>query len=129
MIKILLVADEPSVRRGLRMRLTAEPDVAIVGEAADGRAALELTDRLHPDVVLIDAETPRLGGLAVARSLAARAAMILLSLHDDPVTRRGALEAGAVDFVTKCGSMDDLLTAIRRAASRDAGRRPEAEIP
>ena len=119
MIKLLLVEDEPSVRKGLRMRLTAEPDVTIVGEATDGKAALALTRKLHPDVVLMDIEVPRLNWIATTNALRAispHIAVIMLTLHDDDATRTRAKTAGAAACLTKRGLNDDLLAAIRQAA-------------
>lgn len=119
MIKLLLVEDELSVRRGLRMRLAAEPDVTIVGEAADGKAALTLARKLHPDVVLMDIAMPRLDGIAATQALqtlSPRPAVVILTVHDDAETQARAKAAGAVAFITKRGVNDHLLAAIRQAA-------------
>lgn len=118
MIKVLLVDDEPSVRRGLRMRLTAEPDVTVVGEAVDDESAAALARRLAADIVLVDAEMQCRDRLAMIRALRTRApqsAVVVLSLHDDAAFRKCALEAGVAAFVGKQGSVADLLTVIRRA--------------
>ena len=64
MIKVMLVDDEAAVRQGLRMRLELEPDLVIVGEASDGPEALDLAQRLAPDVVVIDVEMPEMDGVA-----------------------------------------------------------------
>lgn len=120
MIKLLLVDDQPSVRMGLRMRLALETDVTIVGEAGDGEAALSLAQTLHPDVIVMDVQMPRMDGIsatAALRSVAPRSSVVLLSLYDDAATRARGQEAGALAFVQKQGTMDALLTAIRQAMS------------
>jgi DNA-binding NarL/FixJ family response regulator len=119
MITILVVDDEPIVREGLRMRLSAEVDMTIVGEAADGQNALALAAVHHPNVVLVDVNMPRTDGILVTRALRAanpEAAVVMLSIHDDPATRACAAAAGAAAFVTKRGALSELLGAIRRAA-------------
>lgn len=117
MIKVLVVDDEPAVRRGLCMRLSAEPDVTIVGEAVDEQGAADLAHRLGADVVLIDAEMQcpdRYALITNVRANAPRSAVVVLSLHDDAVFQKRALAAGVAAFVGKQGSVGDLLTAIRR---------------
>ena len=118
-IKLLIVDDEAAVRRGLRMRLGAEPDMDVVGEAAEGALAVELAELLQPDVLLMDVEMFPMDGITAAcllHSLVPRPAVVMLSIHDDPVTRARAEAAGAAAFVAKAGTMDSLLAAIRHAA-------------
>lgn len=118
-IRLLLVDDEPAIRRGLRMRLALESDVEVVGEAADGAAALKQVQRLAPEVVLMDVEMPGLDGIAATSELRASAsgpAVVMLSMHDDAATVARALAAGAAAFVAKHSIDSALLTAIRRAA-------------
>ena len=119
MIKLLLADDQLSVRRGLRMRLALEPDVTVIGEAENGAQTLALVPTLHPDVVLMDVKMPVMDGIAVTtalRGVAPRSAVVVLSLHDDAVTRARAEAAGAVAFVGKHEPADRLLAAIRHAA-------------
>lgn len=120
-IRILLVDDQPSIRRGLRMRLGLEPDILIVGEACDGQEALTTSLKVEPDVILMDVEMPVMDGLIATSLLAGAApacAVVMLSLHDDIHTRERAHIAGAVGFVAK-HEMDQALTdAIRSAANR-----------
>ncbi|TMB69848.1 MAG: response regulator transcription factor [Chloroflexi bacterium] len=122
-IRVLLVDDEPHVLRGLRMRLGLEADIRIVGEAADGPAAVNLAIVLSPDVVVMDVNLRVLDGIATTRELSTRvphAAVVMLSLHDDRQTVDRALASGAVAFVGK--QMDgDLLAAIRMAAETAKG--------
>jgi DNA-binding NarL/FixJ family response regulator len=122
-IRLLLVDDEPAVRRGLRMRLELEPDVEVVGEAGNGESAIELVAQLAPAVVLMDVEMPVMDGISATAEIQARssASVVVLSLHDDKDTIRRAKLAGAVAFVAK-GRMDDaLLNAIRSAAADRKG--------
>ncbi|MFN8558225.1 MAG: response regulator transcription factor [Dehalococcoidia bacterium] len=119
MITLLLIDDQPSVRQGLRMRLELEPDVAIVGEAGDGAAAVDLARQLHPDVVLMDVKMPVMDGIAAAdaiRALDPHPAVVMLTLHDDVVTRRRCQAAGAAAFVSKHEAHQSLIPAIRRVA-------------
>lgn len=134
-IRVLLVDDEPSVLRGLRMRLGLEADISVVGEASDGAAAVHLAGLLSPDVVLMDVNVPVVDGITATRELTTRvpqAAVVMLSLHDDQETIDRALAAGAVAFVTKHQRDGDVLGAIRMAAGRtkrsapgDTADRPE----
>jgi DNA-binding NarL/FixJ family response regulator len=119
MIRLLLVDDQPAVRRGLGIRLHLEPDIQIVGEASTGREALSKVQALSPDVVLMDVEMPGMNGIeatAALRAAASTSAVVILSIHDDPQTRGRAQAAGAVAFVEKRGAIDSLLAAIRQAA-------------
>jgi DNA-binding NarL/FixJ family response regulator len=118
MIRVLVVDDQPAVRQGLQMRLALEPDVWVVGEAADGSAALELAALHQPDVVVMDLEMPVMDGLTATTILhqtVPQSAVIVLSLYDDDLTRRRALKAGAFAFVAKCEAEQVLLSAIREA--------------
>lgn len=118
MIRLILVDDQPTVRRGLKMRLMLEPDITVVGEASDGGEALQLVSSLTPDVVLMDIEMPGMDGISATAALstsATHSAVVMLSLHGDMLTRTRAQEAGAVAFVEKRGTTQELLTAIRQA--------------
>ena len=119
MIRLLLVDDQPAVRRGLGMHLHLEPDIQIVGEASTGREALSMAQELVPDVVLMDVEMPEMDGIAATAALSASvltSAVVILSIYDDAQTRGRAQAAGAVAFVGKHGATDSLLAAIRQAA-------------
>ena len=121
MITILLVDDLATTRRGLRMALDLEPDLAVVGEAGDGVQALELIDRLTPDMVVVDAAMPRMDGMELLAVLLGRGVdigSVVLSIHDDPVTRARAKEAGADRFVGKHEGFAVLVAAIRAVGRR-----------
>jgi DNA-binding NarL/FixJ family response regulator len=118
MIRILLVDDQPNIRRGLRMRLGLEPDIEVVGEAGDGEAALRLAHIVSPDVVIMDVEMPVMDGITATTELRARAprcSVVVLSLYDDAATRARAAAAGACAFVAKTKMDETLVDAIRTA--------------
>jgi DNA-binding NarL/FixJ family response regulator len=119
-IRILLVDDQASVRRGLRMRLQLETDMAVVGEASDGATALASLPNLRPDVMVLDYEMPGLNGLDTLKALSdtqCGVCVVMLSIHDNDVIKREAARAGAFAFVAKQETGDRLLEAIRRAAA------------
>jgi DNA-binding NarL/FixJ family response regulator len=106
------------------MQLGLEPDVEVVGEARDGAEALELARRLHPDIVVMDAQMPGLDGMAATQTLrrvVPRAAVVMLSMHDSTEARQRAQAAGACAFVGKCESPAALLAAIRQAMATRLG--------
>lgn len=114
--RILLVDDHAVLRAGLRLLLDVEPDLCVVGEAGDGKAALALAVRLVPDLILLDLTMPGLGGLAAISALrkAAPAARILiLTMHDDESYLRQALRDGASGYVLKKAADSELLSAVR----------------
>ena len=119
MIRLLIVEDQPAVRQGLHMRLSAEPDFSVIGEASDGEAALALVGGLCPDVVVMDVEMPYLDGIATTRALllvCPSTEVVILSLHDDEITQAQAKKAGAAAFVAKSMPSETLLTTIRQVA-------------
>ncbi|MFC6084144.1 response regulator [Sphaerisporangium aureirubrum] len=123
MISVLLVDDEALVRAGLRMILETAEDMAVVGDATDGRAAIEAVGRDRPDVVLMDVRMPGLDGLAATAAIRARphppAVVVLTTFDADDAVFR-ALEAGATGFLLKDTPPLDLLRAVRLAAAGDA---------
>ncbi len=119
-IRVLLVDDQPLVRRGLKMRLELEPDVEVIGEAGDGAAAIARATEVQPDIVLMDVEMPGMDGISATRALRAAAphsAVVVLTLYDDAATRARAKEAGAAAFVAKHQVEAALLDTMRRVAS------------
>jgi DNA-binding NarL/FixJ family response regulator len=119
-IRLLLVDDEAQVRRGLAMRISAEPDLQVVGEAPDGGVAVELADSLHPDVVVMDLRMRAMDGITATRQIHSRIPgirVVVLSLQDDAATRNAATEAGADAFVGKQEGSEALLAKIRQVAA------------
>jgi DNA-binding NarL/FixJ family response regulator len=119
-IRLLLVDDQPAVRRGLRMRFALEPDLEVVGEAGGVAEAISLARVLHPDVVLMDVEMPGVSGIAAIatlRRVAPHSTVVIFTLYDDAAMRARAREAGATAFVAKHQTEETLLAAIRRAAA------------
>ena len=118
-IRVLIVDDQPAVRRGLHLRLSLEPEVEVIGEAGDGAEAISLAGSLQPDVVLMDARMPGMNGIeatAALRAVSRESAVVILSLDDSAKTRTRAKEAGAVAFVAKSRMEEKLLAVVRRAA-------------
>lgn len=119
-MRIVLVDDHEVVRHALRVRLTCEADCQVVGEAHDGVEALAVITKLRPDVALMDIELPHLDGIAVTRQLrdvVPECAVIVVSVHDDPVTRSRAAAAGAAAFLGKHEAATGLLPATLRAVT------------
>jgi DNA-binding NarL/FixJ family response regulator len=122
-IEVLLVDDEALVRAGLRMILGTAEDLAVVGEAEDGAAAVEAVQRLRPAVVLMDLRMPRMDGLAATvaiRALREPPAIVVLTTFDTDDAVFRALETGATGFLLKDTPPPELLRAIRLAAAGDA---------
>lgn len=120
---IVLADDHRIVRQGLRVLLSAETDFQVIGEADDGREALELVKRLNPDVLVLDLMMPGLNGLEVARQLnkgASRVGVVVLSMHDDEGFVLEALANGVSAYVLKDSNSSDLVQAVREVA---VGRR------
>jgi DNA-binding NarL/FixJ family response regulator len=120
---IVLADDHRIVRQGLRVLLSAEADFQVIGEADDGREALELVKRLNPDVLVLDLMMPGLNGLEVARQLnkgASHVGVVVLSMHDDEGFVLEALANGVSAYVLKDSNSSDLVQAVREVA---AGRR------
>ena len=123
MIRVLLVDDEELVRTGLRMILDAEPDITVVGEAADGQSALTQVERLQPDVVLMDVRMPRMDGLEATRRIGARETavkVVVLTTFDLDEHVYAALSAGASGFLLKDAPASQLVHAIHVANAGDA---------
>src|SRR5260370_38968331 len=121
--RILQCDDHAVVRLGLKMTLGAQADMEIVGEAANGREAVELAEQLRPDVVVMDVAMPELNGIEATRRLVAanpHAKVIALSMHKDSVYVREILRAGARGYLLKDSGAADMVTAIRAVAGGES---------
>jgi DNA-binding NarL/FixJ family response regulator len=120
-IRILLVDDQSSVRRGLAMRLQLEPDITIVGEAENAISAINAASVLRPDVLVMDYEMPGMNGVEAARKLSemgSASRVVMLSIHDNPTVKKEAAESGIDAFIAKHQPSEALLAAIRAAGSK-----------
>lgn len=115
-MRIVLADDHSLVRRGMRSLLEAEPDLRIVGEAADGREALKLCESLEPDIAILDVAMPQLNGLEVAAQaikIVPELKVIMLSMYADESYIVRALLAGAKAYLLKEATEGDLVAAVR----------------
>ena len=115
-IKVLLVDDHAILREGVHALLAREPDILVVGEAADGQEALEQVPRLKPDVVIMDIVMPRMNGLEATRLITERhpeSRVLILSMYDDHEYVVQIIQAGASGYVLKRVVTEDLVRAIR----------------
>ena len=122
MIRVLLADDHAMVRKGVRLILEAQSDMEIAGEAGNGREAVELAEKLHPDVVVMDVAMPELNGIEATRRLAASSPhtrVLALSMHKDSVYVREILRAGARGYLLKDSIDTDLINAVRAVAKGD----------
>jgi DNA-binding NarL/FixJ family response regulator len=122
-IRLLLAEDHVTVRQGLKLLVDSQLDMTVVGEAADGAAAIERAGALRPDVIVMDVSMPGTNGLLATRAIKeaqAGVAIVALTRHDDDAYVRELLRAGVDGYVLKQSTPEELLTAIRAVAD---GRR------
>lgn len=120
-IRVLLVDDHAIVREGYRRLLETRPDLAVVGEAASAREALEQFKALAPDVMVLDLGLPDMGGVELIRRLLQRdgaARILVFTMHREPLFATQALRAGALGYVTKSSPPEELLKAVYQVALR-----------
>ena len=132
-IRVLVADDQHLVRTGLRTILDAQPDIEVVGEAADGRRAVELARELRPDVCLFDIRMPELDGIEAVRLLAGPEvadplAVVVITTFDLDEYVHGALQGGARGFLLKDAGPDLLTQAVRAAANGEALTAPNVTI-
>ncbi|HEU5032446.1 MAG TPA: response regulator transcription factor [Spirillospora sp.] len=124
-ISVLIADDQTMIRGGLRLILEDQPDITVVGEAADGAEAVEAARRLRPDVCLVDIRMPRLDGIEVTRALAGPGVrdplrVVVVTTFDLDEYVYGALRGGAAGFVLKDAGPALLVEAVRAAANGEA---------
>lgn len=127
MIRIMLVDDQALFREGLRTLLSIRPDLEVVGEAENGREAIDMAAQLQPDVILMDLRMPVLNGVAATRQLHEEqpsSKVIVLTTFDDDEYIFDGLRAGAVGYLLKDVSSDKLVEAIRAAAQGETFLEP-----
>jgi len=127
-IRVLLVDDHRMLREGLRSLLAEVPDIEVVGEASDGREAVDLVRTLLPHVVVMDVGMPELNGVDATRRIRTeypRVKVIALSTHTDRRYVHHMLEAGATGYVLKISAHEDILRAIRAASAGKTYLSPE----
>ena len=130
-IRVALVDDEAMVRVGLRMVLSAEADIEVVGEAADGGAAVAMAEETRPDVVLMDVRMPRVDGLEGSRRVLAAVPgtkVVVLTTFDEDAFVEGALRAGVSGFLLKVAPPERLIDAVRTVAAGGALLDPSVTV-
>lgn len=128
-IRVLLVDDQSLIRIGFRLMLESEPDIAVVGEAADGAEALAQTAAQHPDVVLMDVRMPGMDGIAATEEIVRRhpeVRVLVLTTFDLDEYAFGAVRAGASGFLLKDAQRDELVAAVRAVHRGDGALAPRA---
>ncbi len=121
MIKIILADDHQIVRHGLRNLLELEPDMKVVAEAENGRAALQLAGELAPDIVIMDISMPGLNGIEATRQILSgtpQVKVIALSMHSDSSYVLNMLKAGASGYLLKDCALEELVKAVRTVVNR-----------
>ena len=132
MIRVVIADDHHLVRQGIRALLEKPGDIEVLGEAADGQQAVELVQRLLPDVLVIDFSMPRLNGIEAVRriqDLGVKTRALILSMYSDDTLVRQALRSGAGGYLLKRAVSDELLLAVRAVGRGDTFLSPEVAGP
>lgn len=122
-IRVLLADDHAVVRQGFRLILSQQPDMEVIGEASNGRQAVEMTLKLNPCVTVLDIAMPELNGVEAVRQIRQQAPecnILVLSMHQDAVYVRETLRAGAKGYILKDSIDQDLVKAVRAVAAGEA---------
>jgi len=129
---IVLVDDHAAVRTGVRVMLEAAPDLAVIGEAGDGREAIQMVTAARPDVIILDLAMPGLGGLDALprlREAAPRTAILVFTMHANAAYVSAAMRAGARGYLLKSAGQGELLAAVRAVHAGHGYLQPEITGP
>jgi len=121
--RIVLADDHTILRHGLRLVLERQPDFAVIGEASDGREAIDIVIRENPDIVILDVAMPVLNGIEAAKRIydeRLRTSVVILSMHSDEAYILKALRAGARGYLLKDSAESDLIQAVRAVSAGKA---------
>ena len=130
-IRVILADDHLVVRAGLKALLAANRDIEVVGEAANGREAIALVERLKPDVAVLDLDMPVMDGVAATKELVKRQAstrVLILTMHSEDEYLVAMLEAGAAGYLVKNAADRELADAVRAVAAGDSYVQPSAAL-
>jgi DNA-binding NarL/FixJ family response regulator len=130
-IRLLIADDHALVRSGLRSMLEREPGFEIIGEAEDGREAVELCRSLRPDLVLMDVRMPRMDGLEATRTIKQECpeiGVLMVTMHENPDYMLEAIKAGAAGYVLKDAPLDELISAARRVVDGTSSNRQASSL-
>jgi DNA-binding NarL/FixJ family response regulator len=125
--RLVIADDHALVRKGMRSMLDGEPGLEVVGEAANGREALELCHRLRPDLVLMDVRMPKMDGLEATRAIKREfplTAVLMVTMHENIDYLLEALKAGAAGYVLKESSEEEVTSAVRQALDGESPLNP-----
>ena len=130
-LRLLIVDDQPLIRRGLSMMLAIEPGIEIVGQAADGLEAIEQALATRPDVVVMDLQMPRASGVVATREITARlpaTRVVVLTTYDDDELVFDAIRAGAQAYLLKDASEDEVLATVLAVHGGEARLSPAGGV-
>jgi two-component system, NarL family, response regulator LiaR len=119
-IRIVLADDHPLMRQAIRMWLEKQQDLEVLAEACDGKEAVDVTTKLHPDIVIMDISMPKINGLEATRQIMSSCPdtnILVLTVHTDSEHIQGMIKAGASGYLTKDASGEDVVHAVRAVAS------------
>ncbi len=131
MVRVLIADDHQLVRQGIRLLLEPAEDIQVVGEARDGYEAVELTEQLLPDVILMDADMPRLDGIQATRIIRAAqlpTRVVMLTMMEDPRMMERAREQGAQAYLLKNSDRDQLTNTIRAVYQTPNTQLPSTQV-